>query len=52
MSEAREKREPAGKLGVLMPGTTASIVAVEPVVKGLGEQVDSLITQFGLARHE
>jgi len=51
MSEARETREPAGRLGVLMPVTTASIAAVELVEKGLGEPVDSL-TQVGLACYD
>jgi myo-inositol-1-phosphate synthase len=53
MSEAREIREPAGKLGVLIPGmgavATTFIAGVELIKKGLGEAVGSL-TQLGTIR--
>jgi myo-inositol-1-phosphate synthase len=53
MSEAREIREPAGKLGVLMPGmgavATTFIAGVELIKKRLGEPVGSL-TQLGTIR--
>src|SRR5215211_8476381 len=53
VSEAREIREPAGKLGVLMPGmgavATTFIAGVELIKKGLGEPVGSL-TQLGTIR--
>jgi hypothetical protein len=51
MSEAGEVREPAGGLGVLMPGTTTFIAGVELVKKRSGEPAYSL-TQFGPARYE
>jgi hypothetical protein len=51
MSERLETREPAGRLGVLMQGTTAFIAAVVLVEKGLGEPVDSL-TRSGIACYE
>ncbi len=53
MSEAREIREPAGKLGILMPGmgavATTFIAGVELIKMGLGEPVGSL-TQLGTIR--
>jgi myo-inositol-1-phosphate synthase len=53
VSEAREIRESAGKLGVLMPGmgavATTFIAGVELINKGLGEPVGSL-TQLGTIR--
>ena len=53
MSDAREIREPAGKLGILMPGmgavATTFIAGVELIKKGLGEPVGSL-TQLGTIR--
>jgi myo-inositol-1-phosphate synthase len=53
MSEARKIGEPAGKLGVLMPGmgavATTFIAGVELIKKGLGEPVGSL-TQLGTIR--
>jgi myo-inositol-1-phosphate synthase len=53
MSEARKIGEPAGKLGVLMPGmgavATTFIAGVELIEKGLGEPVGSL-TQLGTIR--
>jgi myo-inositol-1-phosphate synthase len=53
LSEAREIREPAGRLGILMPGmgavATTFIAGVELIKKGLGEPVGSL-TQLGTIR--
>jgi myo-inositol-1-phosphate synthase len=53
MTEAREIREPEGKLGVLMPdmGAVAAtfIAGVELVKSGLAGPVGSL-TQFGTVR--
>ena len=53
MSDAREIREPVGKLGILMPGmgavATTFIAGVELIKKGLGEPVGSL-TQLGTIR--
>jgi myo-inositol-1-phosphate synthase len=53
MSEAREIRKPAGKLGILMPGmgavATTFIAGVELIKKGLGEPVGSL-TQLATIR--
>ena len=53
MSEAREIREPAGKLGVLLQGmgavATTFIAGAELVKKGLAEPVGSL-TQLGTVR--
>jgi myo-inositol-1-phosphate synthase len=53
MSEAREIREPGGKLGVLTVGmgavATTFIAGVELIKKGLGEPVGSL-TQLGTIR--
>src|SRR3712207_1889578 len=53
MSEAREIREPAGKLGVLLQGmgavATTFVAGVELVKKGLAEPVGSL-TQLGTIR--
>src|SRR5215210_5475587 len=53
MSEAREIREPAGKLGILMSGmgavATTFIAGVELIKKGLGAPVGSL-TQLGTIR--
>ncbi len=53
VSESREIREPAGRLGVLMPGmgavATTFIAGVELIKKGLGEPVGSL-TQLGTIR--
>ena len=53
MTEAREIREPAGKLGVLMPGmgamATTFIAGVELVKKGLAAPIGSL-AQFGTVR--
>jgi len=53
MSEAREIRAPAGKLGVLMPGmgavATTLVAGVELVKKGYAEPVGSL-TQLGTIR--
>ncbi len=50
MMEAREIREPAGKMGVLMPGmgavATTFIAGVELVKKSLAGPVGSL-TQMG-----
>jgi myo-inositol-1-phosphate synthase len=53
MSEAREIREPDGKLGVLMPGmgavATTFVAGVELVKKGIAEPVGSL-AQLGTIR--
>jgi len=53
MTEKREIREPAGKLGVLMPGmgavATTFIAGVELINKGLAEPVGSL-SQLGTIR--
>jgi myo-inositol-1-phosphate synthase len=53
MSEARDIREPTGKLGVLVPGmgavATTFIAGVELMKKGLGEPIGSL-TQLGTIR--
>ncbi len=53
MSEAREVRVLAGKLGVLMPGmgavATTFIAGIELVKKGLGEPIGSL-AEFGTVR--
>jgi myo-inositol-1-phosphate synthase len=53
MSEAREIREPAGRLGILMPGmgavATTFIAGVELIKKGIGEPVGSL-TQLATIR--
>ncbi len=53
MTEAREIREPAGKLGVLTPGMgavlTTLIAGVELVKKGLADPVGSL-AQLGTIR--
>jgi myo-inositol-1-phosphate synthase len=53
MSEAREIREPNGKLGVLMPGmgavATTFVAGVELIKKGLAEPVGSL-AQLGTIR--
>jgi myo-inositol-1-phosphate synthase len=53
MSEVREIREPAGKIGILMPGmgavATTFIAGVKLIKKGLGEPVGSL-TQLGTIR--
>jgi myo-inositol-1-phosphate synthase len=53
MSEAREVRDPNGKLGVLMPGmgavATTFIAGVELVKKGLGEPIGSL-AELGTVR--
>jgi myo-inositol-1-phosphate synthase len=53
VSEAREIREPAGKLGVLMPGmgavATTFVAGVELIKKNLGEPIGSL-TQLGTIR--
>ena len=53
MSEAREIREPAGKLGVLLQGmgavATTFIAGTELVKKGVAEPVGSL-TQLGTIR--
>jgi myo-inositol-1-phosphate synthase len=53
MTEAREIREPAGRLGVLMPGmgavATTFIAGVELIKKGLAEPVGSL-SQMGTIR--
>jgi myo-inositol-1-phosphate synthase len=53
VSEARDIREPEGKLGVLMPGmgavATAFMAGVELIKKGLAEPIGSL-TQLGTIR--
>ncbi len=53
MTEAREIREPAGRLGVLMPGmgavATTLVAGVELIKKGHAEPVGSL-TQLGTVR--
>src|SRR5215212_5587778 len=53
MSKARDIRQPAGRLGVLMPGmgavATTLIAGVELIKKGLGEPFGSL-TQLGTIR--
>jgi myo-inositol-1-phosphate synthase len=53
MSEAREIREPDGKLGVLMPGmgavATTFVAGVELIKKGLAGPVGSL-AQLGTIR--